>query len=160
MRTDVVHWCWLHLTSQLCNKSWWRRISLTLGKALHKLHIRLKSPRAGGVALAVQRVQVCSTPHTHVPPHTHLTAYGALWHRHKHPTLFYSSTADLISVWQAQCHMHTVQKVISDRHQCCAVSHLCTLAVLHSPSPRSDSCFHIFLGTGSDQGDNVCRNFH
>lgn len=53
-------------------------ICFTWGGALHKLYIGLKSSRAGKVALAVEKVQVCSTPHTHVPPHTQFTAYRAV----------------------------------------------------------------------------------
>lgn len=54
-----------------------KRISLTLGDALHELYIRLRSTWAGEVALPVEEVQICSTSHTHVSPHTHLTAHSA-----------------------------------------------------------------------------------
>lgn len=43
---------------------------------------------------------------------------------------------------------------------CWTVPHLCILAVLCLPSTHMDSCLHICPGTGSDPGDNVCRNFH
>lgn len=48
------------------------------GDALHQLYVGVQSPRAGQVTLAVDGVQVCSTPHAHVPSDTQLTPDGTV----------------------------------------------------------------------------------
>ncbi len=87
----------------------------------------------------------------------HLTQTFLLTHT-SHPVEHSDIDADIpmenpISAWQKSV-FHTKS---SERH---AVSHLCILSVLCLPSARLDSCPHICPRTGSDQDDNVCRNFH
>ena len=124
---------------------------LTLGEAVHELHIRLKPPRAAGMAQSVEMVQVRSAPHTHVPPHTHLTACGALWHRHRHLLLVKGRPHFSFTCTKTQVHC---------ARGSCVVSHLCILSAPRSLSARLDSWFHTCPGTGSDPDDNVCRSFH